>query len=68
MQSWEDGRKDELAEEFPGWDVWYVRHAGQKMNTWCAKPKGAPVAIFHADDSAELSAKIERAEAEVGKP
>lgn len=68
MQSWEDDRRDELTVQFPGWDIWYVHHAGQRMNTWCAKPKDAPVAIFHADDSAGLARKIERAEAEVGKP
>lgn len=68
MQSWEDERRDELAAEFPGWDVWFVHHAGQRKNTWCARPKGAPVAIFHAWDSAELASKLRTAEAEVGKP
>ena len=68
MNSWDDDRRDELAETFPGWDIWFVRHAGYKMNTWCARPKGAPVAIFHSWDSAELASKLERAETEVGKP
>lgn len=68
MQSWEDDRKDELAGRFPGWDIWYVRNAGRRSGTWCARPKGAPVAIFHAWDSAELAGKLEQAEAEAGKP
>jgi hypothetical protein len=68
MESWEDRVLGELRPRFPGWDIWYVHHAGQRRNTWCARPKGAPVAVFHAWDSAELVVKISRAESEVGKP
>lgn len=64
MESWEDDRKAQLRQMFPGWDIWYVRHSIVRRHTWCARPKGAPVAIFHAEDSAQLASKIARAVAE----
>lgn len=61
MESWEDHRKTELAQEYPGWDIWYVRAVVARHTTWCARPKGAPVAIFHASSPGELAGKLDAA-------
>lgn len=60
-QSWEDAQVARLKLAYPGWDIWYVRHAAVRQTEWCARPAGAPVAVFHAWTSGELVAKLDRA-------
>jgi hypothetical protein len=60
MQSWADSQLEWLRRRFPGWDIWYVHHVGS-LDTWCARPEGAPAAVFHADSPEELAAKITEA-------
>lgn len=63
MPSWPEIRRDELAEMFPDFDVWFVpRYCAR--TTWCARPKGHPIATMNADDSDDLQAKLAQALAE----
>ena len=67
MRSWEDIRRDELAEMFPGHDVWTVRHATCRHTTWCSRPKGTPVATINANSADELQADIAQEIADAGE-
>lgn len=68
MQSWEDAKKAQLRRDYPGWDIWYIRHTQSRRTLWCAKPSGAPVAIFHAWTPGELVTKLDAALALLGFP
>ena len=61
VQSWEDIQRGDLELAYPGWDIWYIRNPVAKQTTWCARPAGAPAAIFHAWSPGELAVKIDRA-------
>ena len=61
MQSWADHQKARLSREHPEWDVWYVPNypTGQ---TWCARPKGSPIATINADSPEHLIEMIREQE------
>jgi hypothetical protein len=58
MRTWEEIRRDELAEMFPDHDIWTVRRATCRHTTWCSRPKGTPTATINAGSADELQADI----------
>jgi hypothetical protein len=61
IESWEDKQLELIRPAWPDWDIWYVRYSGRRSGVWCARPKGAPAAIFHAEDPDGLADKLKRA-------
>jgi hypothetical protein len=58
IRAWEDIRRDELAEMFPGHDIWTVRNSACRHVTWCSRPKGTPTATINTDSADDLQAMI----------
>ncbi len=57
MRTWEEIRRDDLAEMFPNHDVWFVpRYCAH--TAWCSRPKGHPIATINANSADELQAAI----------
>jgi broad specificity phosphatase PhoE len=55
---WTGDQARSLRAEYPGWDIWFV--AGHlSPGTWCARPKGAPVAVINRDDIVSFRAALE---------
>ncbi len=62
MQSWDDQQLAILRPNYPHWDLWYVPLFVGGV-TWCAKPKGAPIATINADSPEHLIEAIREQEA-----
>jgi hypothetical protein len=59
VQSWEDKRAAMLRDQFPGWDIWWIRSVYPKPDsTWHARPKGHPAALVDAASPDELARGI----------
>lgn len=57
IMSWSSKQAERLRRLFQDWDIWYVpRYLGP--DTWCAKPKGSPVATINSDSPDELEFEI----------
>ena len=52
-----DAIRDQLAQRFPGWLIWYVPRATGKGATWCARPEP----LLNAGTPEDLAAAIEAA-------
>jgi hypothetical protein len=52
-----DDRKRELAQDNPGWQVWYVPRSAARGAIWCARPWP----LLNADSPEELQKLIEQA-------
>jgi hypothetical protein len=60
MQTWDDKQLEALRPRYPNWDIWTVRSIYPRPSTtWCARPKGAPVATINASSPEELAEKID---------
>jgi len=57
MQSWDDQQLALLRPNYPGWDIWCVV-CFMAPTTWCAKPKGHPVATINTDSPEHLIEEI----------
>jgi hypothetical protein len=53
-----DRTRDELREEFPDWQIWYVPHSQDRDVTWCAKPKP----LINAESPEQLRTEITQAQ------
>ncbi len=62
MKSWADQQLDLLRPRYPDWDVWVV-HAVYGPDTWCARPKGSPIATINTDSPEHLVEEIAEQEA-----
>ena len=55
LQSWDDRQLALLRPNYPDWDIWAVRSVYPKPHTtWCARPKGHPVATINTDSPEHL--------------
>ena len=55
VQSWDDRQLALLRPNYPDWDIWAVRSVYPKPHTtWCARPKGHPVATINTDSPEHL--------------
>jgi hypothetical protein len=50
-----DGRKYELEQDNPGWQIWYVPHTTNSNVTWCARPWP----LLNADSPEQLQKLID---------
>jgi len=67
--TWEDQQLAVLRPMYPRWDIWTVRNIYPKPSyTWCARPKGAPVATVNAESPEDLVAAIAEQERQEGAP
>ena len=57
IQIWADEQLARLRERYRDWDIWYVP-VFMGPDTWCARPKGAPVATINAGSPDELEWEI----------
>lgn len=64
METWTTQQLSILRRNYAGrWDIWVVhRYIGGPL--WCAKPKGASIALLHADQPEHLVEYIGEAEAQ----
>jgi hypothetical protein len=63
LRSWDDEMLAMLRPQYADWDLWTVRYVYPgPHSTWCAKPKGAPVATINADSPEQLIAEIREQE------
>lgn len=59
LDDWTESTLALLRAEWPTWDLWTVRGIYPKPSTtWCARPKGSPVATVNAGSPEELVAEI----------
>jgi hypothetical protein len=58
-----DQIRDRLQREHPGWQVWYVPHAGRGV-TWCARPNP----LINAPSPEDLAGQISSAHADGAWP
>jgi hypothetical protein len=59
MTTWEDEQLALLRPRYPGWDIWTVRSIYPRPSTtWCARPKGAPIAMINVSSPEELIEQI----------
>ena len=66
MRSWDEEQLAMLRPLYPGWDLWTVRYVYPKPHyTWCARPKGTPVATINVDAPEDLIVAIFIAEIEL---
>lgn len=68
IRAWEDIRRDELAEMFPGHDIWTVRNSACRHVSWHSRPKGHPIATLNADSAEELQAELAEEVAATERP
>ena len=62
MQSWADRTLEQLRPNYPDWDIWTVRSIYPRpLTTWCARPKGAPIATINVDSPESLIEAIAEA-------
>ena len=61
MQSWDDNQLAILRPNYPGWDIWVVRVL-YGPDTWCARPKGSPIATINTDSPEHLIEMIRQQE------
>jgi hypothetical protein len=60
---WAEQQLEILRKNYPNWDLWVVRrYVGGPL--WCAKPKGASIALLHANEPEHLVGYIAEAEAQ----
>lgn len=50
---WAEQQLEILRKNYPDWDLWIV-HQYVGGTVWCAKPKGAAIALLHADQPEHL--------------
>ncbi len=62
IQSWVDQQLALLRPRYPGWDLWVVRVL-YGPDTWCARPKGSPIATINTDSPEHLVEEIAEQEA-----
>jgi hypothetical protein len=63
MQSWTDQQLALLRPRYPGWEIWAVRSISPKpFTTWCARPKGSPIATINANSPEHLVEMIREQE------
>jgi hypothetical protein len=61
MQSWDERQLELLRPQYPEWDIWTVRSIYPRpLTTWCARPKGHPVATVNTDSPEHLIEEIGR--------
>jgi len=58
IRSWDDLKRDQLAELFPTHDIWTVRHTTCRHTTWCSRPKGHPTATLNCNSADDLQSEI----------
>ena len=63
IQSWVDQQLAILRPNYPDWDLWVV-HAVYGPDTWCARPKGSPIATINTDSPEHLIEAIRQQEHE----
>ena len=63
MQTWAEEALTALQPNYPGWEIWVVRHH-MGPDAWCARPKGSPVATINTDSPEQLIEAIRSAEQE----
>lgn len=55
---WTGEQITKLRRDYPDWDFWFVaRHMGP--GTWCARPKGDPVATVSSDSLEDFREALE---------
>ncbi len=59
MRSWNDRQVELLRPNYPDWDIWVVTVL-YGPDTWCARPKGHPIATVNADSPEHLIEDIAR--------
>ena len=61
MQTWADEQLAMLRANYPVWDIWLVPRypVGE---TWCARPKGSPIATINTDSPEHLIEMIREQE------
>lgn len=60
---WAERQLDTLRGTYAGrWDLWIVHRRTPMGVIWCAKPAGAAIALFTADEPEQLVARIGAAE------
>ena len=65
MIDWASEQLAMLCPMYPGWDLWAVRSIYPRPSTtWCARPKGSPIATINADSPEHLIEEIRRQEHE----
>jgi len=65
LTDWTDRQLAILRPKYPQWDLWAVRSIYPRPSTtWCARPKGSPIATINADSPEHLVAEIRRQEQE----
>ena len=63
MLDWTQQQLARLRQQFPGWDIWAVRGIHPRPSTtWCARPKGSPIATINADSPEAMIAEIREQE------
>jgi hypothetical protein len=53
-----DAIRDDRAERFPGWLIWYVPHSTGRSATWCARPEPLLNAGSPEDPAAAISSVV----------
>ncbi len=62
MLDWTEQQLAILRPNYPNWDLWVV-HAPYGRDTWCARPKGSPIATVNTDSPEHLVEEIAEQEA-----
>lgn len=65
FEFWHEEQLARLCEMFPGWEIWWVRKAvvtsrDEPLLSWHARPRGARMAVCHADKPDDLAFKISK--------